>query len=419
MLNLITQTLAPFWAQFKMPDKWLDNANTAVSLVVLFVFTLGVAKLSLVILPLLFNKIVRNTKTQWDDYLFESGFFTRLSRLAPAIFAYLVLPMFLPSDGGITSFTRRVILAYTAFIAVYIVAAFLDGLHSIYQKDAAEVAKRKPIKSYIQLVKVFLYIVGAVLVITTLINVSPVGILSGVGAMSAVLLLVFKDSIMGFVSSIQLSANDMVRIGDWIEMPAYNADGNVIDVTLQSVKVQNWDMTISTIPIYALVSDTFKNWRGMSESGGRRIKRALFIDMHSVRFLTNEEIERLSKLPLLSEYMRTKTTEIAEFNKVANIPENDYLSGKHLTNLGTFRAYIENYLISLPKVAKNMTHMVRQLPPNEKGLPLELYVFSADTAWINYENLQSDIFDHLLAVIDEFGLRVFQNLSGSDFLQHG
>jgi miniconductance mechanosensitive channel len=233
--------------------------------------------------------------------------------------------------------------------------------------------------------------------------------------MSAVLMLVFKDSIVGFVSSIQLAGNDMVRIGDWIEMPSYNADGNVIDITLQSVEVQNWDNTISTIPIYSLITGSFKNWRGMSESGGRRIKRSIYIDMRSVRFLSKEEIEYFSTVPLLSAYINGKIAEITDFNRANNIPDDDYVSGRHLTNLGTYRAYTDAYLHAHPMAAPNMTNMVRYLAPDGNGLQMEIYLFSADKKWENYEGIQADIIDHLLAILPEFRLKVFQNPSGSDF----
>jgi miniconductance mechanosensitive channel len=344
----------------------------------------------------------------------ESRFFIRLSRIIPALIAYALIPEFLATGSGVGVFVRRLIVAYMAGMLAHVCAAFLDGVNMIYRSDAEEIAKRKPIKGYVQLAKVFLYIIGGILMATTVANVSPLGILSGVGAMSAVLLLVFKDSILGFVASMQLSGNDMVRIGDWIEMPAYNADGDVIDITLQSVKVQNWDKTITTIPIYALVSDSFKNWRGMSESGGRRIKRSIYIDMRSARFLGMEEITRLSALPLLAEYMKNKLAEITEYNRSRGIPDDDYVSGRHLTNLGTYRAYTEAYLKSLPQAAKNMTNMARYLQPNENGLQMEIYLFSADTAWVNYECIQADIIDHLLAILPEFGLKVFQNPSGGD-----
>jgi miniconductance mechanosensitive channel len=326
----------------------------------------------------------------------------------------MLAPWFLLLSPEMTGFIRRCIIAYSALMAVHTAAAFLDGVHLIYQGSAQEIAKRRPIKGYIQLIKVFLYLIGAILGVTSIMNVSPIGILSGLGAMSAVLLLIFKDAILGFVSSMQLSSNDMVRIGDWIEMPKYNADGTVIDSTLQSIKVMNWDNTITTIPIYALVSDSFKNWRGMSDSGGRRIKRSLYIDMRSVRFLTQDEIEALSRIPALAEYMRGKLEDITAHNKLLNLPENDYVSGRHLTNLGTYRAYTELYLKNLPAAAPNLPNVVRYLQPDENGLQLEIYLFSADKSWANYERIQADIVDHLIAIMPQFGLRAFQNPSGND-----
>jgi miniconductance mechanosensitive channel len=414
MLDFIRSLLLPVYARLALSVEWIDIINQVISLLVLVAIILIVAKLTFAVLSVLIQKVVKQTKTLWDDFMMESGFFRRLSRLVPSFVAYLLLPSFLPEDGSVAPFVRRLIAAYTFGMMGHICAAFLDGVHLIYQNDAKESAKRRPIKGYIQLIKIFLYIVAGILAVTTIANVSPVGILSGFGAMSAVLLLVFKDSIMGFVSSMQLSTNDMVRIGDWIEMPKFNADGDVIDVTLQSVVVRNWDMTITTIPIYMLVSDSFKNWRGMTEAGGRRIKRSIYIDMHSVRFLSAVEIEKLSQLPPLAAYMRETLAEVTQYNTERNIPDNDSISGRRLTNLGTFRVYTEIYLKSLPNTAQNMTSMARYLPPEAGGLPLELYLFSADTGWIAYEKFQADITDHLLAIMPEFGLRVYQNPSGDD-----
>jgi miniconductance mechanosensitive channel len=414
MLKIINTFLLPLWQSLNLTELWIRRFNNGLSLLVFIALVWIIANVSPKAIAALIHLVVKNTKTEWDDRLEDAGFFRRLSRLVPALIAYLLIPMFLQLDMGMTAFIRRLIVAYIAGISAHIGAAFLDGLDLIYRNEAQETAKRKPIKGYLQLIKVFLYIIGGILTITTIANVSPLGILSGVGAMSAVLLLVFKDSILGFVSSMQLSSNDMIRIGDWIEMPGYNADGTVIDINLHSVKVMNWDNTITSVPIYALISASFKNWRGMSDSEGRRIKRSLYIDMRSVRFLTQEEIESLSKIPTLSSYMRTKLEEITVYNKGLNIPENDYVSGRHLTNLGTYRAYTEIYLKNLPDVAKNLTNMVRYLQPNENGLQMEIYLFSSDKAWINYERIQADIIDHLLAIMPQFGLRVFQNPSGSD-----
>ncbi|MDR2150917.1 MAG: mechanosensitive ion channel family protein [Spirochaetaceae bacterium] len=396
-----------------------EYINDGIAIVILIVLIVASAKIANIVLTTVIRRLVRHTKTKWDDRLFESHFFLRFSRFVPALVVYLLMPVLFPDDKGLMTqpvivYIRLFVIAFIQGMVVYTIAAFLDGLHLFYQKDYTESAKRRPIKGYVQLVKVFLYIIGIILVVTTIAQVSPVGILSGIGAMSAVLMLVFKDSIVGFVSSMQLSANDMVRIGDWIEMPKYNADGDVIDVTLQSVVVQNWDKTISTIPIYALISDSFRNWRGMSEFGGRRIKRSIYIDMRSIHFLSYEEIKSLSQIPLIAEYMKQKIAEIEEQNKALQIDSADYVSGRHLTNLGTFRAYAEAYIASLSTVDKNKTHLVRQLQPDANGLPLELYLFSNDTRWVYYENIQSDIFDHLLSIISTFGLRVFQNPSSAD-----
>jgi len=383
------------------------------SVLILIALTLLIAKVSSLFLVKIVNRVVIKSKTTWDDKLMESRFFIRLSRLVPAVSVYLLVPA-LHIDGGAGIFIQRLTAAFIAGMSAHICAAFLNGVNLIYQSDAGEISKKRPIKSYIQLVKVFLYIIGSILMITTILNVSPLGILSGLGAMSAVLMLVFKDSILGLVAGMQLSSNDMVRIGDWIEMPAHNADGNVIDITLQSVKVQNWDKTITTVPIYALVSGSFKNWRGMSESGGRRIKRSIYIDMHSVRFLTNEQTEKLSTLPLLADYMKTKLEETTNHNKTRGIAEDDPVSGHHLTNIGVYRAYTEAYLQAHPFAARDMINMVRYLQPTENGLQMELYLFSADKVWVNYERIQADIIEHLLAIMPEFGLKVFQNPSGSD-----
>jgi miniconductance mechanosensitive channel len=415
MFDFIHSLLAPFYARYNLSAAWAGKADQALSLIAFVVIVLLTAWVASLVLTKIVQVVVKNTKTLWDDYLFESGFFRRLSRQVPAFVAYAILPSFFPPNSTIDEFIRRFVIAYSAIMLAHVGAAFLDGFNLIYQNSATETAKRKPIKSYLQLIKVFLYIVGGILAVTAIAKVSPAGILGGLGAMSAVLLLVFKDSIMGFVSSIQLSSNDMVRLGDWIEMPKYNADGDVIDITLQSVVVQNWDKTITTIPIYSLVSDSFRNWRGMTQAGGRRIKRSILIDMQSVRFLAAEEIGRLAKLPLLGPYMQGKIAEITEHNAEHNIPENDYISGRHLTNLGTFRAYAETYLKSLLQVAKNMTCMARYLQPDTGGgLPMEIYLFSADTAWVNYEHIQSDIIDHFLAIMGEFGLKAYQSPSGAD-----
>jgi miniconductance mechanosensitive channel len=367
------------------------------------------------ILLRLIHRIVRQTKNRWDDALLDRGVVGRIAHLFPAIVVYASAALVFPAEQDIAEAIRRIAAAYMIAAGVLVLDAVIEAGHDIYR--GYEQARRRPIKGYVQLGKLAIFLVGIILIVTTLLNQSPLGILSGLGAMSAVLLLVFRDSILGFVSGIQLSANNLVHIGDWIEMPKYGADGSVVDITLQTIKVQNWDMTITSIPIYALTSDSFKNWRGMSESGGRRIKRSISIDMRSVRFCTEEMTSRFRRYHQLSDYIERKEREILEYNRVHGIEEGDMVSGRRMTNLGTFRAYIAEYLKGHPAIHKDMTFLIRQLPSGPTGVPIEIYVFSSDQAWANYEAIQADIFDHLLAVAPEFGLRVFQEPSGWDLGQ--
>ncbi|GAB6089116.1 mechanosensitive ion channel family protein [Spirochaeta dissipatitropha] len=358
------------------------------------------------------HRFVEKTSVKWDQTLLDSGVFKRLLKIVPAWLLYILLPAFLPGINSVTDLLRRLLAAYMIGMIAHALAASLDAVNRIYNSISIEIARKKPIKGYLQMIMIFAYIVAGILMFTTIMNVSPIGILSGLGAMSAVLILVFQNSIMGFVSSLQLSANDMVRIGDWIEMPKYGADGDVIDMTLQTITVRNWDMTYTTIPISALVSDSFKNWRGMSDSPGRRIKRALYIDMQSVRFLDDSEIKAYESIPALSDYVSNKQKDISAHNKRLGIGADDHISGRRMTNLGTFRAYVTAYLQNHSQVQKEMIHMIRYLEPGPTGLPMELYLFCTDKTWVNYERIQADIIDHLLAVLPEFGLRVFQQPSG-------
>lgn len=358
------------------------------------------------------HSMFRRTKVRWDDRIAQRGVLLRLSRVAPALILYAAGGFVAPEFTWVGEAIRRVTTAWIVLAAAFTIDASIDVFHDFYQERAY--SKRRPIKGFVQLGKVALFLVVGVVVITTILNQSPLGILSGLGAMSAVLLLIFRDSILGFVSGIQLSANNMVQIGDWIEMPKYDADGDVIDITLQSIKVQNWDKTITTIPVYALTSDSFRNWRGMSESGGRRIKRAIHIDMRSVRFVSDEMMQRYGRFSRIRDYITERQREIDKYNRENEIDLSDSVSGRRMTNLGIFRAYVQAYLRSNPQVRQDMTFLVRQLPPGPTGIPIEIYVFSADQRWAQYEDIQGDIFDHLLAVIPEFDLRVFQQPSGSE-----
>jgi len=351
---------------------------------------------------------VKKTRTEWDDALMKRKVFTRLSHLAPALVIYFTADLFGPLQGIL----QRLSMVYMIIVGLIVFDSFVNAIVDIY--NTYPIARQKPIKGYAQVVKIVLSIFIVIIAVAVLMNRSPWMLLSGFGAMTAVLLLVFKDTILGLVASIQLSMNDMVQIGDWIEMPKFGADGAVIDVTLHTIKVQNWDKTIVTIPSYSMISDSFKNWRGMSESGGRRIKRALDIDLTSVKFCTAEMLDRYEKFQLIADYIKTRREEITRYNVEHQIDTSELVNGRNMTNLGTFRAYVSAYLRNHPKVHQGMTFLIRYLTPGDHGQPLEIYVFSNDQDWARYEGIQADIFDHLFAVVPLFDLRLFQSPSGND-----
>lgn len=301
---------------------------------------------------------------------------------------------------------QRASVVYMILAGLLVVNGFLNAVNDIY--SSFDISRNKPIKGYLQVAKIILAIFVVVLAIAVLLDQSPVVLLSGIGAMTAVLMLVFKDSILGLVAGIQLSMNDMVRIGDWIEMPQYGADGDVIDITLHTVMIQNWDKTITSIPAYSMISGSFKNWRGMSDSGGRRIKRSILIDIESIKFCDEKMLHRFRNFQLIREYVETRQQEIAKHNQTRSVDDNELINGRRMTNVGTFRKYIKAYLKDHPKIHKGLTFLVRQLPPGEHGLPIEIYVFSNDQDWVNYEEIQADIFDHLLAVLPLFELTIYQ-----------
>jgi len=351
---------------------------------------------------------VTKNKIQWGHILLERKVFRKLSHIVPAIIILSFSRTFPAYDDLIVKGAGT----YIIIVGITVLNSLLNAVNDIYQ--TFEISKIRPIKGYIQVVKIILITVGSIIVIANLIGKSPLIFLSGIGALSAVFMLVFKDSLLGLVAGIQLTANDMVRVGDWIEMPKYGADGDIIDISLNTVKVQNWDKTITSIPSYALISDSFINWRGMQTSGGRRIKRSLFIDTNSISFCTEEMIERFKNIHYLSDYIISREHEIEDFNKKNEINRSNPVNGRALTNIGVFRAYISNYLQNHSGINQEMTLMVRQLAPTEHGLPLEIYAFSNDVRWAVYETIQADIFDHLFAVAQEFGLRIFQNPTGHD-----
>ncbi|MDD2361784.1 MAG: mechanosensitive ion channel [Oscillospiraceae bacterium] len=384
-----------------------------VSYIVLAVIIFILCSISINIAKLITNKIIvrhiKNNRIKWDDALIESGMIKRLSHIIPIA----IVRAFVDDFGPYAYIVNKAMDIYLTFVVLFIIDSALNAIDIIYRKH--EISKTRPIKGFLQVIKIASFLIGGVVIIADLLDKSPVVMLSGIGAMTAVLSLIFKDSILGLVAGIQLSANDMVRIGDWIEMPKYSADGDVIDISLNTVKVRNFDKTITTIPAYALISDSFKNWRGMKSSGGRRIKRAVNIDVNSISFCSNDLLEKLKSNSLLKDYIETRQSEIDEYNKKMGLDPDGAINARRLTNIGVFREYITRYLKNHPGVSGEMTQMVRQLSPGEHGRPLEIYVFTNATQWNKYENIQSDIFDHILSVIGLFELRVYQNPTGHDF----
>ena len=417
-------------------DKWISFL-TAVITIAIGVLIAGAA-LWLIRGPFYkgVSRLSSKTPTRWDNLFFDKKFFSRIGwLLVPIILAifvkYLVGNMVvIPEEimipegtssevaeamkaaavkaakeaepRGFLPFLYKLLTVWITFAAVKLAISVMDGANRIYNTYPG--ARDRPIKMFIQVVVVFLYAAAIMITISIFTGVPVGGLLTGLAVFASVLMLVFKDTILGFAAGIQLTASNMLRIGDWIEMPSAGADGDVMEVGLTSVKVQNWDKTITTIPPYKLVSESFTNWRGMEESGGRRIKRSVNIDVNSIRYLTGEDIENLKDSSLLKEYITRKQSELAVYN--ANRPA--MLDERRLTNIGTFREYMEAWISNNPDINQQMTHMVRQLQPGPTGLPLEVYCFSARQAWVQYEKVQADLFDHFYAVMELFGLKAFQ-----------
>jgi len=402
--------------------EWLAQYHPALPDAALVVLLLLVAWLAYLfasrILLAALQAVARRTAQTWDDALVANRVGARLAQLAPVFVIYLGVDLLPGIDKATTTLVLNVTSAYAIVVVAITVVALLNALNDIYEANPE--ARKRPIKGFIQLLQIAVMILGALLFISALLDRSPVLLLSGFGAMTAVLLLVFKDTLLSLVASIQLTAQDMVRVGDWIEVPQFGADGDVVDVELHTIKVQNWDKTITTIPTHRLISDSFKNWRGMSASGGRRIKRALNIDASSIHFMEEAEIARCKRFQLLGEYLDGKADELARHNRDLAGREGQDDAGitvnmRRLTNIGTFRAYAWRYLRQHPRIRQDMTLLVRQLAPGPQGIPIELYCFTDTTAWSEYEDIQADIFDHLLAIVPEFGLRLFQQPAGTEF----
>jgi len=359
------------------------------------------------------ERLTLRSETDWDDALHEAGLFYRLAPIAPAMVAWYGARLVPHLNDEVGLVIRRVALSVMIVVGVRGVSAFLNAVNDIYSRNPAN--RDRPIKGYLQVATILLYLVAIILVLSVLMDQSPLLFLSGIGALTAVLLLVFRDTLLSLVASISLTGNDMIHVGDWIEMPQYGADGDVVDIALHTVKVQNFDKTITTIPTYQLINSSFKNWRGMSRSGGRRIKRSILIDIGSISFLEDDAVERFVSFELLGDYIRDKTKELTEHNRREGVDMDLRANRRVLTNIGTFRAYAQRYLASRSDIHERMTAMVRQLAPSSEGLPIEIYCFTTTTDWGEYEAMQADIFDHLLSILPEFGLRAFQNPTGRDF----
>ncbi|WP_417661251.1 mechanosensitive ion channel family protein [Pseudomonas sp.] len=356
--------------------------------------------------------VARNTRLWREASIKESGVIKRLSNIVPALILSNGVRIIEGLPESLVTIVTNVCSAFIVLTVALAINAVLDIVNNVYQRRPD--AHLRPIKGYIQVVQIIISLVALILIIAALIDRSPVILLSGLGAMAAVLMLIFQDTILSLVASIQISSNDIVRVGDWIEMPQLNADGDVIDIALHMVKVQNWDKTITSIPTRRFITDPFKNWRGMQECGGRRIKRSLYLDQSSIHFLSADELAHLQQMKLLKQYLSDKNAEVSQWNKDLAGDAEVQANTRRLTNIGTLRAYIENYLKHHPDIHQQMTQLVRQLAPTAEGLPIEIYCFTTTTSWGRYEGIQSDIFDHMLAIMPEFGLRVYQHPSGMD-----
>ncbi|QUM81823.1 mechanosensitive ion channel family protein [Moritella sp. 5] len=404
-----------------MISQWLSESDTLNNTgantynLILLVLCLSLAAISYVIVKRVVIKAMKvisaRSKATWDDKFVAHGVLEKFALLVPLLVIELLLPLFSVWSPFVSDILGRLLTALLVILFIRAIYAVLNAIAQI--ADEHKATQRLPITSFIQLIKLFLFFITAIITVSILSNQTPIYFLSGLGVATGFIMLIFKDTILGFVAGIQLATNQMVTKGDWIQMDKYGADGTVEEVSLTTVKVRNFDKTITMLPAYALVSDAFKNWRGMSESGGRRIKRSLFIDIQSINFLTKDELQRLSKIHLLKNYLADKSFDINTFNLDFNEDEKA-VNGRGLTNIGTFRAYLLAYLQQHPKVRKDMTLLVRQLAPTTQGMPIEIYIFTDETRWAFYENIQADIFDHIFSVLPAFGLHAFQQPSGND-----
>ncbi len=388
-----------------LPENISVQIQSFFAIILILILSWYLGKLAKWLFSKIFPIIVFKTKNTWDDALLDNKFFAHLSYYIIGGF-WFYFDEFIASEG-VRAFSKTITGTYFTIITVLIISSLLNTAYDIYKGRNPK--EKGNLKIYIQLIKVVLYSFAVVIIISFFANKNLIDILKGLGAMATILLIVYKDTILGFVAGISLSANKMLEVGDWISLPQHHADGNVLEIGLNTVKVQNWDMTITTIPTYKLISEAFINWKGMEQSGGRRIKRSINIDIDSIHFLSQKEIEKFEKFHLLKDYIKSKKEQIES----VNLDSDEVYNQRRLTNIGTFKRYIENYLHSQNIANENMTFIVRQLQSTERGLPIEVYFFSKEKSWAKYEQIQADVFDHIFAITKEFDLRIFQNISAS------
>lgn len=413
IIEIIHQNLEEFIINSGLKFHFLKEVKLIVLLAVLLLLILITYPIAKNIFTRLLKRISTKTNTLFDNFLIQNNITKYIARLVPLIIATYMVPLILEDYKPFLSLAELLLNIYGITTAILIIRSFLRAVRDYLKiKDAF---KDKPIDSYAQVMMIILYFIAGILIFTTITGKSVITFFTTLGAASAILLLVFKDTILGFVASIQVTVNDMVRIGDWITMEKYGADGDVIEITLTTVKIQNFDKTITTIPTYNLISDSFKNWRGMQTWGGRRIKRPIKIKIASIRYLSESDLMQLSKIQLIADYISKKKQEIEEDNSKKSSDRSLLINGRSLTNIGIFRKYIDAYLKSNPNLHPEMTMMVRQLEPKSDGIPLEIYAFTNDTKWINYENIMADIFDHIMAAASYFDLEIFESPSSGDF----
>lgn len=393
---------------------WFGDESLMVDMLSIAV-VLGAALLALILARKYtgkaFSRLTGKTSTDIDDLIISKVIVARLIYVIPVLIVNTFSFVFLDASDIVHKVTNALI----SLIVLLSIASSIDVITTLYVRS--RFSEKMPIKTHIQLFKIFIYVMGTVTILGQLTGRSPWYFITGVGVFTAIILLIFRNTLLSFVAGLQIVSSDLIREGDWIEVPKYGADGSVIDISLHTVSVQNWDKTITSIPTYKFMEESFKNWRGMSESGGRRIKRALYIDISTIRLCDETMLERFGNMHLLKEYITLKLREVGDYNRDHDLDMEEIVNGRRLTNVGTFRAYIQSYLKNNQSIHTDLTFLVRQLPPGPNGLPIEIYVFTNDTNWIKYEGVQADIFDHLLAVAPEFGLRIFQNPSGKDFSQ--